>query len=46
LLIFADVFLVDFDMKSELEVVYADIEDQSVKDFLKSFMTDLCVLIL
>ena len=35
--------LVDFDVKSELEVVYADIEDPKVAEFLQNFMNDLTV---
>jgi len=34
---------VDFDIKSELEVIYADILDAKVGEFLKNFMTDLDV---
>ena len=39
-----NLFIVDFDVKGELEVVYADIEDAKVGEFLKSFMADLCVI--
>lgn len=37
------VILVDYDIKSELEVVYAEIIDVKIGEFLKSFLIDLVV---